>query len=294
MISPKIRITFLDSKLRVQSDRLVSQDNELNVGPKEKHTGPCRFEITLRDSKDVELFKEYLDKLSSDLPIVDKPVKVIKTTKVNEKIPVETVISKIKESTKDQSELLNFLNNWGFAMIPFDHFLELNLRHGWGIAPDISKNSPDLIQTRPWDPKGYAQGGFQVMIRRVKQAKNPVHDKYDPSVIVLVKLLGDHKDFYYIYKTGTVKPEKITLQWPSNYKINFKTKRMLWKFPVSMTYDERKKWRGENQKVQRDPEYTPPKFYIRYAPYVMDLTKNNVSESDWLNKLEHKYLPKKP
>lgn len=39
------------------------------AGPKVQHKGPIRIEVTLVNQQDISQFKEYLDKLSGNLPI---------------------------------------------------------------------------------------------------------------------------------------------------------------------------------------------------------------------------------
>ena len=69
VFKPKMRVTTLNEDGVYLSDRLVDAAAELYAGPKEKHKGPIRLEVTLTNSGDVESFKNYLDQLVGNLPI---------------------------------------------------------------------------------------------------------------------------------------------------------------------------------------------------------------------------------
>lgn len=69
IFKPKLRITTLSENGNPLSDRLVDACTEMYAGPKVQHKGPIRIEVTLVNQQDISQFKEYLDKLSGNLPI---------------------------------------------------------------------------------------------------------------------------------------------------------------------------------------------------------------------------------
>ena len=69
IFKPKLRITTLSENGTPLSDRLVDAYTEMNSGPKVQHNGPIRVEVTLTNQSEINNFKDYLDRLSGNLPI---------------------------------------------------------------------------------------------------------------------------------------------------------------------------------------------------------------------------------
>ena len=68
-IQKSVSIQLFDEEGRIISERLVKQDPEFNVGPKEVHKGALRISFTLLESADIEKSINYLNKLSGNLPL---------------------------------------------------------------------------------------------------------------------------------------------------------------------------------------------------------------------------------
>lgn len=251
--SSKMRIKLYDKEGLLLDDRLVDQSRELTSGPIKEHLGgPISLEVNVITVDDAELVIEYFNKLTGRLPIeskIKKPKKEKLKDMLTSKEPVLELMNTIKKKATSQEKLMEMLREYNFRFIASD------------IAMDWSIEHKDQISIREKDKD------LQFMVRMLKEAKNPENDKYDWRLVFGIKLLGDKIDKVQVYLWG--KYEKTwTVKWDKAKDFNFKKVNPIYIFPEFMDYEDRKKWRAENRKVIKDPEYKGNAFYNKFSPYV--------------------------
>ena len=192
----KCRIQLLDYNLVVKSDRLVDQNIEFNTGPKQKWEGPIRMEVTLTNKQDVTLLKKYIDALEGELPIKENTSRgrPASTTEKEINSPREDIYSSVEVLVKegrDQDFVINYLRGLGFVFLLTEDFLT--------YFPDFKFKERD---TGSPNSNGQYPDSYSWMVRRVKKAKDPKSDKYDPQIIFGFRILGerDTKVVGYLYK----------------------------------------------------------------------------------------------
>lgn len=244
----KIRIQLFDEEGRLFIDRMVTQDTEFISGPKGEHKGPIRIEFTLSNSNDTEYAKTYLDQLTGLLPIPEprgrKPQELELSTDDSRARLLEEAI----EKATDQDKLIAYLREHDFVFLTtdfletFDFNIELKTKH---------------------------RNEYQWMMRCIKRAKNPKSDKYDPMLIIGIKLIGDRTEKVVVYVDREyLESHKVPL--PKKPKETFKKSGMM-KFPHYMVEDEREKFRFEIRIYQRNKEKVLSKFFSRWAEYVENI-----------------------
>lgn len=259
MLEPKIRIQLKNELGAIVADRLVSFKSETYTGPKDKHQGPLKIEVDLHDKESIALFKTYLDKLVGDLPIGEKKSAIKKIENIPEH-PIDEMIEKI-EKLKDQDKVTLYLKERDYRFITFQ------------VLEELMKERKVEID---FDP-GIKNEEFQYLVRMIKEAKNPINDKYDFSLLIGIKIIGKPRTKILVYKNGKylstlpIPPAEIP-------EINMKEKKKLTVFPQYMTIDERKKWRYYHKKFTENKELNPGelKFYQRWAEDVRKLNKKEV------------------
>jgi hypothetical protein len=264
-LGTKMRIKLFSPEGILQSDRLVEQTTEFTMGPKEVHSGPILVEVNLFDQVQVDSCIEYLKKLKGDLPLSTstKKIKIDKTLDkmLSDKEPLLDLIKTAKAKGTSQEKLIDFLREYQFKFISGD------------IILDMVTNDPNVgnqIKLRPRD----LETGFQYMVRLVKEAKEPLNDKYDFRLVFGIKILGDKIDKVVIYLWGEFS-EHMKLPWDKKNANNFKKVEKLYIFPEFMDYAERKRWRSEHRKwliatkgIANPESIETSKFYNKYKPYV--------------------------
>lgn len=237
----KIRIKTLDESLITIGDRLVDMDLEFRTGPTEPHKGPLQIEVTLRNKEDVESFKTYLGRIVGDLPIPEKR-KYKRGAEESEEpeTPIEGMVKELKELST-QEEMIEYLRDRNFVFLSTQHIQDMELP-----IEDMAKYE-----------------NYQFMVRRIKEAKTPKSDKYDPQLAVGFKILGKSKEKVILYVFGKF-TETLEMPWKKhpNKKVQ-KIKAMV--FPPWMRLDEREKWRTLDRKYKLNPELPKSKFYLRWA-----------------------------
>lgn len=249
----KMRIKlYSEDEKELLSDRLVEQSTEFSIGPKNKHKGPLVIEVNLKDQQDVESLKTYLDKLTGDLPLQKKSVKIPSgkgTIELDTSEPQEELIKKLLDKSNTQDELVKHLREHDFRF--FD-------------TETIAQLVPELTETVEIKEK---HEGYQWMLRMVKEAKDPRNDKFDYRIMVGIKIVGKRKEKVQVYLFGKY-AKTYTKPWESEKKINFKKVKQLMVFPEFMDYEDRKKWRVEHRKVQNNPNHKQSKFYTKSLPFI--------------------------
>lgn len=252
----KIRIQAFDNEGYQVQDRLVQQDIELATGPKEVHKGPLRIEVNLFEKDDVEKFTTYLKKLIGDLPLETpgkiKPKKTAKGKTVLEPQHREAIINYIT-SLDTQDKVVQYLREEGFEFLTHDYLNSLQLDTG------ISDKH---------------QQKYQWMLKVIKKAKNPLNNKYDPTLCIGIKLVGKKINTYVIYLYG--KKHKIgKAPWKEKRKVSFKNTEMT-KFPPYMVQEEKDKFLVELSELRRFPDRKPTKFFQRWQKDVEFKDKSEI------------------
>lgn len=269
-IKPKMRIQLLTPELVPTSDRLVDQYTELYVtGAKTKHTDPIRLELVLTSQNDIDAFKKYLDQLAGNLPIKETGSRGRPSTASSAPLesPREDILQSVEDMVKegqDQDQVIEYLRNLGFVFLLTEDFLQ--------YFPDF-KFKENHIGTP--NRQGQYPKGLCWMVRRVKMAKDPKSDKYDPQIIFGFEMLGQRarKFVAYLYK-----------EYKGRYKANIPDKKALTfasfemaKMPAYMTEEERLKWSTEMRALMANHEKQPSKFFMRWVADVT-LPKGHIEQ----------------
>lgn len=254
VFKPKVRITLLSKEGVPVSDKLMDSYYLYSMGPKEKHDGPIRVEITLQNKQDVSNFKEYLDRLSGDLPLkeVGTRGRIPGNNKELEN-PREDILKEVQvmaEQGKDQKEVVKYLRNLGFKFILTEEFL-IHFK-------DFEFNSKDVGESTN---TGQYPHSYSWMVRQIKEAKDPKSDKWDPQIIFGFSILEgpSKKVIPYLYRERQ-KPIKIA---PVAKALTF-SKVGFSKFPAWMLEDERLKFSTEIRQLIGNPEKNATKFFLRW------------------------------
>ena len=241
----KIRIQLYDPEGRLSSDRLVTQDPEFTSGPKITHDGPIRIEFSLMDKDDIDKAKTYLGQLVGTLPKPEPRGRKPLTQEMGDDESRAELLEDALKQTDDQDKLIAYLRDHNFVFMTWDFFSTFDFK------VDIKEKHQE---THQW------------LIRQLKRAKNPKSDKYDPMLMIGIKLLGDRSEKIVIYLNGEYHAS-VKVDIPGKPKETFKKSGMM-KFPKFMTEPERDKFRFEIRQYQANPNRVLSKFYKRWAEYV--------------------------
>lgn len=258
---PKLRVTRLDNNGAVIEDRLVDAYTELNNGPKQAYNGPVRFEVTLTSQQEVDNFKKYLDMLRGDLPLRELGTRGRPSTggaaAKDIESPREDILNQViqmQKEGKNQTEVIKYLRELGFVFLLTEDFLS--------YFPDFQFNKKDVGE--PNDNHQYLKS-FSWMVRCVKRAKDPKADKFDPMIIFGFSILDgpSKKVVPYLYKERQ-KPIRVALgkSTITPNQVEFT------KMPPYMREEERLKFSSEQRALILNPEKSPSKFFLRWAPDV--------------------------
>ena len=250
MEQKKMRIQKFDSEWRLLEDKSYKQSSELKVGPKETHDGPIKVEFTLEDREDIELALGYMQRVSGMLPMVgkSKKEKPLKKAKDGEYDP-EDVVKFIESDPKlNQDTLIKYLRDLGFI------FTTRDLLECFEPFQGIIEADPDKDK-------------YQYMVRLIKESKsNPMMDRYDPRLLVGIKIYGKRKDEISVYYNGEFKGSYI-VKVPKSSSELFENQK-LFIFPEYMTEKDKEKFRKEYRKMENDPAIEPTEFFIRWVKWV--------------------------
>lgn len=245
----KMRIQLLDANLVTLKDRLVDQDTEFTLGAPEKHTGPIKLEVVLRDKADVDGIKKYLDQLLGNLPIAERKVYTKKASTEIQLEPVVELLAEVKAKCKTQDEVIKYLRERNFVFMTAQGLEDRQL--GVEIKDEHKEK-------------------YQFMVRQLKEAKDPKIDKYDPQLVLGINFMAKGKFIQvYLYQKFS---DKLQMPWAEKSDINFKKVAAL-RFPHYMIQEERDKYSLEVRKMKLNPEYKPSKLYLRWEPVVKEFNK---------------------
>lgn len=249
MEEKKIRVQLFDEESRLISDKLYKQGSELISGPKFTHNGPMRIEITMDNQEDIERAITYIKKLSGMLPLeAKKEKKKVGKIESDSDDYIESMMDMITEC-KDQDELISNLRNQGFVFVTRD------LLHNMERFEKVN-----------WEEEDWRTDKYQYMVRLIKGSKNPMLDKFDPTLIVGIKIYKKRSDEVKFYKFGEL-TNNLDIPVPGKAKESFTTQK-LHIFPEFMSEKEKERFRREYRDMERDPEKEPTPFYLRWYKWV--------------------------
>ena len=174
IFKPKLRITTLSENGNPLSDRLVDACTEMYAGPKVQHKGPIRIEVTLVNQQDISQFKEYLDKLSGNLPIKESAGRGRPSNTQAKELesPREDILADVEKMVnegKSQQDIIKYLRDLGFVFILTEDFLY--------HFPEFKFDKKDVGEPTN---NGQYLDSYSWMARCIKRAKDPKTDKFDP------------------------------------------------------------------------------------------------------------------
>lgn len=249
MEEKKIRVQLFDEESRLISDKLYKQGSELISGPKFTHNGPMRIEVTMDNQEDVERAITYIKKLSGMLPLeAKKEKKKVGKIESDSDDYVESMMDMITEC-KDQDELISNLRNQGFVFVTRD------LLHNMERFEKVN-----------WEEEDWRTDKYQYMVRLIKESKNPMLDKFDPTLIVGIKIYKKRSDEVKFYKFGEL-TNNLDIPVPGKAKESFTTQK-LHIFPEFMSEKEKERFRREYRDMERAPDKEPTPFYLRWYKWV--------------------------
>lgn len=249
MEEKKIRVQLFDEESRLISDKLYKQGSELISGPKFTHKGPMRIEITMDNQEDIGRAITYIKKLSGMLPLeAKKEKKKVGKIESDSDDYIESMMDMITEC-KDQDELISNLRNQGFVFVTRD------LLHNMERFEKVN-----------WEEEDWRTDKYQYMVRLIKESKNPMLDKFDPTLIVGIKIYKKRSDEVKFYKFGEL-TNNLDIPVPGKAKESFTTQK-LHIFPEFMSEKEKERFRREYRDMERDPEKEPTPFYLRWHKWV--------------------------
>lgn len=249
MEEKKIRVQLFDEESRLISDKLYKQGSELISGPKFTHNGPMRIEVTMDNQEDVERAITYIKKLSGMLPLeAKKEKKKVGKIESDSDDYVESMMDMIFEC-KDQDELISNLRNQGFVFVTRD------LLHNMERFEKVN-----------WEEEDWRTDKYQYMVRLIKESKNPMLDKFDPTLVVGIKIYKKRSDEVKFYKFGEL-TNNLDIPVPGKAKESFTTQK-LHIFPEFMSEKEKERFRREYRDMERDPDKEPTPFYLRWYKWV--------------------------
>lgn len=273
VFKPKMRITLLDKDGAVVNDRLVDSTAEYYAGPKLKHDGPVRFEVTLVHKEDIDSFKEYIDKLKGDLPIKPQTPGRGRPSSTGPSViesPREDILAEVEKMAsegKNQAEVIKYLRDLGFVFILTEDFKY--------YFPDFEFNPKDTGEPHH---NGQYLHSLSWMVRCIRKGKDPKTDKFDPMIIFGFSIMDgpSKKVVPYLYKERK-KPFKIK---ESKRTLSFSSVEFT-KLPYFMTQEERLKFSFEQRQLLLNPEKKPSKFFLRWAPDCQfpDSIKDKIQEA---------------
>ena len=120
-------------------------------------------------------------------------------------------------------------------------------------------NKVDFIETVDVDK-------YQYMVKLIKESKNnPMLDKYDPRLLVGIKIYGKRKNTIHLYLNGEYMGTQDSVVPKSSSEV-FENQK-LFIFPEYMEEKEKEKFRKEYRKMEVNPEEQPSEFFKRWLKW---------------------------
>lgn len=264
-IVKKMRIQLFDKEFNQLSDKLIAQDTEMYHGPAEKHEGPIKVEFCLFERDDIAQCLAYLQKISGSIPLDTKVRKIKASTPSSLETERETLLTTIRE-LENQDELIKFLRDEGFV------FLSTEQVEDYGLFP-IAEDDTE----------------FQWMLKLVREAKDPKNNKYDLTLRIGIKIIGEKQEKLILINFD--EREIVETPWKNPTKSTNYKKLGMAKFPTFMVSEERMKFSKELAQYRRwkelpTSETKPPKYsaedftkaFKRWTPFVEFAEKEELME----------------
>lgn len=158
---------------------------------------------------------------------------------------LKVFIDCIKKAKGDQKKLIKILDKIGMMIVTEEFIYEFH--------PEI-----DILEHhRHYQFFGYPDEAADIGV--------------DVELLIGVKYRGAHSDKVILYLHRTFLAE-YEVPWPDPHKrINFKARRVHRKFPEKMNYEERRVWRGEYEKIQKNPKYLGSRFFQKWRDMIYEL-----------------------
>jgi hypothetical protein len=274
-LEKKIRIQLYTPDFDQISDRLVVQSTEFSKGPEKAHKGPFRIELNLFEESDITEAITYLKQLTGLVPTVS-PKKRVPKSKLNPQTESysQDLLEELSE-IRDPAKFNDLLTNQGFI------FTTAQFLKDMGLPINLPKKFTD-------------SNNYRILIRVIKKAKSLLNNKYDPTLIVVIprKPEGDDltKEGHVVVKLFSLADQVGEVILPQVKTSKLKVpKGMLTKFPMYMTQEERNKFRLERDKLVKNPELAPSKFYKRWVHAVADESKGRGVTFPHMDSIEKPY-----
>ena len=260
VVKPKMRIQLLDEDLRTLNDRLVDQTMEFTQGPKEKHTKPIKLEVILTSQNDITGLKTYLDALAGSLPLKEVGTRGRPQGQTKElESPREDIMLQVENMIKaeeTQDKVIKYLRDLGFVFLLTEDVIYYD-------ASMANKFKGKHIGASNRNGQ-YPDAKYQWMLRRIKTAKMPISDKYDPLIIFGFDLMKGESSrivCYLIRDFQWAKKAKVTDKRTQTFA-NFE----MVKYPAFLIEEERLKLSTEIRQLTLDSNKKPTKFFLRFLP----------------------------
>lgn len=256
VFKPKMRVTLLGKNGEIENDRLVDATSEFYAGPKSKHDGPVRLEVTLVHREDIDSLKNYIDQLKGDLPIKPQaPGRGRPSTSgpTLTESPREDILANVQtmaSNGKNQAEVIKYLRELGFVFMLTEDF-KYYFKDFEFKAKDIGEphHNGQYLHSLSW------------MVRCIRKGKDPKTDKFDPMIIFGFSIMDgpSKKVVPYLYKERKdpikIKESKRVLSFSS---VEFT------KLPSYMNEEERLKFSFEQRQLLLNKDKKPSKFFLRW------------------------------
>jgi len=244
-VSKKMRLQLFDKDFNQIDDRLVSQNTEIYKGVKEVWEGPLKVEVCLFSKTDVDDFKNYLDQLVGNLPIEESRKRKRGRKKLSKTSPDYRKEFGVEfDKAVVAGNPIDWVKEEGFIFTSLDFLKDLGL--------------PFTI------PEEIEPDDFKWMVRLTKRAKNPLNNKYDPTILIGIEKLS----------TGKIKKARYVLVTPDGIDLDMEgdlvskslkvPPQVKVKFPHFLTPEERVRLSLEIGELRKDDTKKPSPLYRRW------------------------------
>lgn len=150
-----------------------------------------------------------------------------------------TRFSRMVEVQPNQEKIITYMRQFGFKFVTLSLLKEL--------YPKVELTERDSIPDMTF------------MVRRVKRKI------WDNRFILGIKLQGKKRKTISVYLEGE-HLKNVTKPWKDEQDINFRKIVIKMVFPDYLTYQQRRDWRKEHDRVVKDSKYQPSEFYLKVKP----------------------------
>lgn len=113
---------------------------------------------------------------------------------------------------------------------------------------------------------------YDFMARLTNTPNLTKNEVYDFTMVIGFKLLPRKGQYICVYLDNELHlVQKLEHIRPK--EVNFKKVKQRYHFPKEMPHDERALWRNENNKILKNPEIKPSKFYLKWQPKIRVIEK---------------------